>query len=274
MRIALTTTLLAFSMCFAADVVAQTSRAITLANPHAAYLILKASMAGSNKMSTKRPREMELQACVRDYGSFAADKSSDPIKNLAAIATDVIALEEGFRYFPETLWKADLSSYERQEVADAIAKQRKKATNDQVFYSSLQERTFPPLVRKLNEYRATNDRTLPQLKLGTQSPCEYATEPVNIVTRPKAERIRLINQHNYKLCTEQGKQQGFSPLDLDRCDRWIDFGELGWVEFGIYQVFVVWPDRQATIATMDVGTLSRAGAGSFGLQFVVNKPSR
>src|SRR5262249_1174355 len=107
------------------EAVAQTSRELTRKDPFATYTILKESMAKSNRGST-RPTEMTFQGCVRDYGTFSGKSASDLVDDLVSIATDVIALEKGFTFFPEGLWKQELLAYERQEVADTQNKKTVK----------------------------------------------------------------------------------------------------------------------------------------------------
>jgi hypothetical protein len=68
---------------------------------------------------------------------------------------------------------------------------------------------------------------------------------------PEAQRIKIINQHSYALCQDQG----VDPIDFERCDHWIDYLGGGRVSYGRFKVFVAWPGGQTALRDLDVETL-------------------
>jgi len=253
--------------------VAETSTQLSDKEPFQTYLIYKTSIAGAGAAKLRpEPTNKKILVgtiCATDIagGFYETPKTLD----FALLATEVLYAEAVLRLFPESLWRDELSRYERAEVANIQAgpPEQQRAGGSGSF-EGRQTQAFQLLVDKINQYQASR-RELPRLVFNALPICEPSSQ-VQIVTNPKAEGVLVINEHSYKLCIEQGKLHGFTPLDLAKCDRWSDFKNVWWqLRFGAYVVFVWWSDGKYELRRIDVSAPDYRPDRN-DLTFVINKP--
>jgi hypothetical protein len=225
---------------------AQSAGEWTRANPEDAYRIYKRVTAKlDGPASTRRPKEVKLWPECTDFLEIMPLDETEA--SLANLATNVLRLERGLRWYPKAIWRAELASYEKAQLkligGGSDPDREKRQQLEARFSESLEYE-----IRKYRRKHPASPKIKPVLRC-------YPGSPPLLSFKTDATTIRYISVQAYEFCHERKIQ-----LDFDSCGNWTNYAftptRIGW---GRVHFYFSWPDGFSKEMTINMSSLE-AGA--------------